>query len=226
MPHRNAAGAATGAVLTQSPRDSGAASLSPWLRTLRALRELPARADGGNVEDVCHAALDALDRADIPFATIYTLHSDDPTVHVAAASGPATTVGLDYALLREVVNTGAPTVLDPLPPGWADAPGSERPVSTAMVLPVYAGDYDVPATVLVAGVAPHRVLDDDFRTYLDLIADQIGTALAGITRARATDRSEAVILQHTILDPTALPHGFAVRYTPAVEPRASGRRLV
>ncbi len=78
------------AVLTQSPA-------APALRASRrdfapcaALRELPARAEGGNVEDVCHAALDALDRADIPFAAIYRLNFDDRTARVALPE-PATT---------------------------------------------------------------------------------------------------------------------------------------
>jgi anti-sigma regulatory factor (Ser/Thr protein kinase) len=205
--------------LTQSPGSRSAAVPSPWLHTLRALRTLPATAADGTLEAVCRAALQVLDRADLPFAAIYTLHSGPATANLAASTAPGRTAGLDYRVLRNVLTTGAPTILDPAPPEWA---AGDLPPSVAVAVPVYAGDDDVPATVLVAAVASDREVDDDFLTYLDLIADQIAAALTGSARSRATGRSDVLTLQRTILDPTPLPHGFAVRYSPAAEPRAVG----
>ena len=207
----------------QSPGNHGSVSISRWMNTLRTLRGQSAGAGSNTVDDVCGAALRALDLADIPVAVIYTLHSDPPLAHMAGSIGlsdPSVMAAWPNSeLLRTVIRTGAPVVLDPedrLPPDWAAA------ASVAMILPVYAGDGDTPPTVLVAAVAPDRDFDDDFRTYLDLIADQIGATLASRARTAATDRSEAVNFQHTILGPTPLPHGFAVRYAPAVEPLSMG----
>jgi anti-sigma regulatory factor (Ser/Thr protein kinase) len=190
------------------------------MQTLRTLRSVAATAERATVEDVCRAALHALDPADIPFAAIYRLNSERPLASVGLPE--PFTVSPDKEVLRKVVNSGAANILDPLPQNWPTAADNNNSPSVAVVLPVHPGDDDNAATVLVAGVAADRDLDDDFRTYLDLIADQIGTALSGRARDRAMDRSEAVTLQHTILGPTALPHGFAVRYAPAVEPRAMG----
>jgi anti-sigma regulatory factor (Ser/Thr protein kinase) len=204
--------------LTQSPGTGlgSPSKMSPWLRTLRTLRQLSPSADS-SFEDVCVTALQALDSTDIAFAVLYTFDPSQ-TVHVAASTADpsATGAGLGDELLRKVVSTGVPIILDPAPREWA---GAE---SAAVILPVTAGDDDVPATVLVVAVAPGRDVDDDFLTYLDLIADQIGALLARRARARATDRAEAVAFQRAILGPTLLPHGFAVRYAPAVEARAMG----
>ena len=55
------------------------------------------------------------------------------------------------------------------------------------------------------------------RALFDLLTGHLSQAL---TTAREYEQTRAVALtlQHAILGPTGLPHGFAVRYTPAVEP--------
>jgi PAS domain S-box-containing protein len=166
------------------------------LRTLRQLGVQTARAateGGASVEAVCGAALKALavNRADTPFAAIYRLNPDDPAAHLVSSMGmtdPSVFSEAVYGstsgvVLRDIVNTGASTVLDAVPPSWGSAmetganPVGDRPPTTALILPVQSGGPDLPATVMVAGVTPYRSLDDDFRGYLDLVAAQINRAI-------------------------------------------------
>jgi PAS domain S-box-containing protein len=182
------------------------------LRTLRKLGErtaLAATEGGANVEAVCHAAVKALaeNRADIPFAAIYTLNPGDPAAHLVSSMGMTdpsvfseavygSTSGL---VLRDIVNTGSSTVLDALPPSWGEAmetganPVGDQPPSTALIRPVQTSGQDLPATVMVAGVTAYRRLDDDFRGYLDLATAQINRAI-GDAQAYQAQRARAEAL--------------------------------
>lgn len=166
------------------------------LRTLRKLGVQTARAaseGGASVGAVCDAALKALadNRADIPFAAIYTLDPGDPVAHLVSSMGmtdpsvfsEAVYGSTSAVVLRDIVSTGASTVLDAVPPSWGEAMETganlvgDQPPTTALILPVQAGGPDLPATVIVAGVTPYRSLDDDFRGYVDLAAAQINRAI-------------------------------------------------
>ncbi len=156
---------------------------------------LAATQRGASAEGVCDAALKALaeNRADIPFAAIYTLNPGDPAAHLVSSMGmtdPSVFSAAVYGstsglVLRDIVNTGASTVLDALPPSWGAAmetganPVGDQPPTTALILPIQAGGADLPATVMVAGVTPYRSLDDDYRGFLDLATAQINRAIGG-----------------------------------------------
>jgi serine phosphatase RsbU (regulator of sigma subunit) len=96
---------------------------------------------------------------------------------------------------------------------------------------VVAGQTE-PVGVLVAGVAPHLRLDEDYLAFLELVAGQVAAVVTDAQayeaeRDRAAERAEAarevaraatevsVTLQRSILGPVELPAGFAVRYEPA-----------
>ena len=84
---------------------------------------------------------------------------------------------------------------------------------------------------MVLGTSPHLQVDDEYRTFLNLVAGQLAAAVADAdavetTRRRAEERAEldrgstifadvALTLQHAVLGPTTLPAGFAVHYEPA-----------
>ena len=70
-------------------------------------------------------------------------------------------------------------------------------------------------------LAAARPVTDRERVLLGLVASHLGTAL---TRARSFTqaRDVALTLQQAILGPTLLPHGFAARYQPAVQPLEVG----
>ena len=154
---------------------------------------LAATGGGASVESVCDAAVQALadNRADIPFVAIYTLNPRDPVAHLVSSMGmtdpsvftPAVYGSTSGLVLRDIVNTGASTVLDAVPSSWGEAmepganPVGDQPPTTALILPVQSSGPDLPATVMVAGVTPYRRLDDDFRGYLDLATAQINRAI-------------------------------------------------
>jgi serine phosphatase RsbU (regulator of sigma subunit)/anti-sigma regulatory factor (Ser/Thr protein kinase) len=238
---------AVGGVFTVATETTQRVLSDRRLRTLRTLGERTAVAaaeQGATLEEVCDAALETLaeDRADIPFAAIYRLDPGDPVAHMVSSMGmsnPSVLAGAVYGstsglVLRDIVNTGASTVLDTLPQAWGQAlePGASpvggQPPVTALILPVQSGGDDLPATAMVAGVTPYRSLDDDFRGFFDLVTAQISRAMADAqtrqvhAREYEQTRAVALTLQHAILGPTQMPHGFAVRYTPAVEPLEVG----
>ena len=88
------------------------------------------------------------------------------------------------------MNTGQALVIDvgnipELPLGPA-----QQIISKAMVLPVTSRGDDRPLGVLIAGVNPTRKLDSEYRTFYELIAGQVATAIANV-RAAEEDRKRA-----------------------------------
>jgi PAS domain S-box-containing protein len=61
-------------------------------------------------------------------------------------------------------------------------------ISEVLVLPVSATGQERPAGVLVAGVSPARKLDREYRTFFDLVAGQVGTAVRSATHAEEERR--------------------------------------
>ncbi|MGI5521242.1 ATP-binding protein [Micromonospora sp. CA-259024] len=163
-------------------------------RRLRLLRDLSVVGDGRTVDvDATGARLiDVIDGhpLDVPFAAIY-LH-DGAVLRRIACTGsdqgharvlPDTVVLADPGPVADAwgladAAEGRPTqvtdVADrlPLPAGpWRD------PVHTALALPLPSGDEDQPLGVLLAGVSPSRGLDEAYRSFNQLLAQQISMAL-------------------------------------------------
>jgi PAS domain S-box-containing protein len=181
-------------------------------RRLLTLRDLgrtvaEARADA----DACAAAAGALaaNPADIPFALIYLLDGDGRQARLAAAtgvtagSGPAPDrIDLDESAgpsgiwpLRRVSETAAAELVADLATRFGSLPGGPWPDSSeaALVLPIAAPGQTRPTGFLVAGLSPRRPLDADYRSFFDLIAGQVGTAIAN-ARAYAEERRRAEAL--------------------------------
>lgn len=85
---------------------------------------------------------------------------------------------------------------------------------------------DQATTVLAAPLGAHAAIAMELpvnsarsedRDLFGLLSSHLGQALV-IVREFEQHRAAAITLQDAILGPTELPHGFAVRYTPAVEP--------
>ena len=74
-------------------------------------------------------------------------------------------------------------------------PGGPWPEAseTAVVLPIAAPGHTKPTGFLVVGFSPRRVVDTDYRSFLDLIAGHIGTAIAN-ARAYQEERRRAEAL--------------------------------
>ncbi len=168
-------------------------------RRLTTLRELSLRtAYDKRVADVLRSVEDVLGQAgaDTPFALLYVADGDRARLVACAglARGDAAApVELPLAAdapwpIGRVASTGAEALITdlgavgPLPGG----PHPE-PVTRALALPIALGADTSQRGVLVAGLSPLLPLDDDYRSYLELLARQLS---AGIASARAYEQEQ------------------------------------
>ncbi|WP_330441037.1 ATP-binding protein [Micromonospora sp. NBC_00821] len=163
-------------------------------RRLRLLRDLSVLGDGRTVDvDATGARLiDVIDGhpLDVPFAAIYL--RDGTALRRVACTGsdqghaqalpdaveltdpgpPAYAWGLADAAEGRATQVTDVTDRLPLPAGpWND------PVRTALALPLPSADEDQPLGVLLAGVSPSRGLDEAYRSFHQLLAQQISVAV-------------------------------------------------
>jgi signal transduction histidine kinase len=172
-------------------------------RRLRALRELAAQAVGPKgVVAVCGAAAGVLAGypLDLPSAAVYRL-DEGGKAHLAGTAGrhlelPAEVPldsGDDGWSLGAAIRAGPLTVVDlphaataePLGPGaW---PGPSQQLALLPVTPPGGG---APCAILLVALSPNRPFDEDYQSFLNLVAGQIG---AGVAEAIAfeTERKRA-----------------------------------
>ncbi|WP_442807520.1 response regulator [Trinickia soli] len=163
-------------------------------RQLALLRELAAGATNARTwQEVSECSMRALrtDARDLPFALLYLAEQDKAQMKLAGSSGieaghelaPAG-ISLDESSLwplREVLSTHKPVIVSglaarvsgPLPKGpWHEAPAQ------AVVLPISTSGDAGRTGALVVGLNPFRLFDDNYRSFLGLLAGQIGAAIA------------------------------------------------
>lgn len=177
-------------------------------RRTRTLRELAAHTseEAKSVEDTCRAAARILsgNQHDLPFVLIYLLDTDAKRARLAGATGlqhdaPAAPAYIDFDgadktggewPLRKVLETRRAVVVTDLGQRFGRLPGGVWPESahTAVVLPVMKSGQERLAGFLVAGASPRRPLDDSYRSFFDLVASYIATAVAN---ARAYEEALA-----------------------------------
>jgi signal transduction histidine kinase/DNA-binding response OmpR family regulator len=159
-------------------------------RQLALLRELAAQtANARTWNKVCEAVGGALgtDAHDLTFAILFMVSEDLSGPELAATcrvdrSHPACADGADAPWpLEEVLKTQGPIEIgdlaarfaEPLPMGaW------QIPAQRAALLPVPAAGDTGRQGVLVVGLNPFRLFDDDYRGFLTLAAGQISAAFA------------------------------------------------
>ncbi|MET8233908.1 ATP-binding protein [Micromonospora sp. NPDC005298] len=166
-------------------------------RRLRLLRDLSVRGDGRtvDVDDTCARLISAVGGhpLDVPFAAIYLRDGavlrrvacvggkpDDATVprrlpdavHLDDPGRIGHAWGLpDAAEGRPTEVSGVAEQLA-LPGGpWDD------PVRAALALPLPSADQQQPLGVLLAGVSPNRGLNEAYRSFYQLLAQQVSIAL-------------------------------------------------
>ncbi len=165
-------------------------------RRLRMLGELAAHAFTARSADVaCQNVAGTLEahENDLPFFLLYLADADGRRARLCASAGVAADSDASPPTLdlvddtadavwpvAHVARTGQPEVRDDLRPltgclsggPWAEA------AHTALAVPI-APSADSPAIgVLVAGISPRRPLDDDYRSFLQLVGAHIASALS------------------------------------------------
>lgn len=179
-------------------------------RRLQTLNQLTSCAtQAKTVPEACQiaTALLANNPRDIPFALIYLFDSEQKQAQQVSSTDLGISPGVSPAVielganhpsdcwgLNQVLTTGEVTVIEgltervgPLPRGvWDEPPHS------ALVLPLTRPGQE-PLGVLIAGISPYRPLDDEYRSFFNLVAGQVTTALYN-TLADQEERQRAEAL--------------------------------
>ncbi len=145
---------------------------------------------------------------DFPFALIYLLGEDGrrarlcETVNLPAGTkaSPETVIigsGDDVWNFGRVIETSQSQIVEDLEERFGRLPAgpwTDDWTKRALVLPLAeAGSRNCPQAFLVAGISPRLAFDDDYRSFLDLVAGQIATAIAN-ARAYEEERKRAEAL--------------------------------
>ncbi|MBI4781291.1 MAG: response regulator [Oscillatoriophycideae cyanobacterium NC_groundwater_1537_Pr4_S-0.65um_50_18] len=160
----------------------------------------------------------AQNTADIPFALLYLI-TPDGTQAKLCKSAPLeidlcscrtdlapvdlATIDLapgarqtDYGSLASLIQSKQAAVLQDLTQHWETVPSGQWPIQPqqALVLPLRGGQESL-VGFLVFGINPYRPLDPDYRTFFDMIAEDVSTALSNAATAEDDRQRTAAIAQ-------------------------------
>jgi signal transduction histidine kinase len=163
-------------------------------RQLALLRDLAAdTTHARSWEEACERSADALrtDARDIPFAMIYMAEPDGSSLKLACVSGierhhraAPDVIQINQPSLwplEEVLRTQSPKLVTNLKEViGSDSPAGpwHEPASQAAVFPILPTGETGRAGVLIVGLNPFRLFDDNYRSFLGLVAGQISAAIA------------------------------------------------
>ncbi len=161
-------------------------------RQLALLSELAASTvDARSWREVCERSIAALTRdpRDITFALLYVIAPGQEAAELSAAMGLAGGTDAAPAWIKPddgglwpvftVTREHQAQIVDLEGLDFTVPAGAwERPSIRAAVLPVAASSDTSRGSVLVVGLNPYRLFDEDYRSFLGLVAGQIGAAIA------------------------------------------------
>jgi signal transduction histidine kinase len=163
-------------------------------RRLKLLRDLAlTTGDVHRVDDACRALADAIaaHALDVPFALVYVRDADGRTLVLRGAFGvpddsgvQPPTIALDDAdadatpWRLAAAARGETIVVDDVERHVTISGGPWRePVRSALVMPLAAAGQGAALGAIVAGVSPNRALDEGYRSFYDLLAQQASVAV-------------------------------------------------
>ena len=179
-------------------------------RRTRALRDLAARTSKAkSVIDALALSAETLAEYtfDLPFVLLYALDPDGDQARLAGATGlhadpVASPARIDWGAadqgvwhLEEVVRSGSAVQVDDIGPWVGPAPVGPypEPPKSALVLPIIPPGATRPAAVFIAGVSPRLPMNEAYRSFYDLLASVVTTAVAN-ARAYEDERRRAEAL--------------------------------
>ncbi len=190
--------------------------------TLRKLATRTARSFSAVQACATAAATLGEHASDVPFCLFYLISEDGTEARLVAQNGFGSSAGnanrevIDLTApvargwpLASVVGAQAITIWQDLPERFAELPTGcwSRSPLVAIGLPLSSPDRPHPYGVMIAGVNPHRELDDGFRAFFELVAAQVVTAFnaAALARVHAeTARNRTWLYSHLMQAPVAL----------------------
>lgn len=181
-------------------------------RRLRTLRELADEvAHASTPEEACLQAARILESnpTDLPFALLYLASEDGREARLVSSCGLAADTLASPSLvslaepvarggwpLAQVAQSGESQLVGDLLAQFGDLPAGgvwDRPPTQSLVLPIVASSGPSPVGMLVVGLDPYRVLDEEYQGFLNLLAGSIGTAIAN-ARAYIEERKRVEAL--------------------------------
>ncbi len=177
-------------------------------RQLALLRELAARtADARTFDEACTLSASCLESNpyDLPFAMIYLVEPDQQQVFLAGTCRIAQnhvavpeTVALDSDCVwpfAEVIKTHQAKLISDLGTSFSSLPCGvwQRSPHQAIAVPIAPSGQTGKAGILIAGLNPFRLFDDNYRGFIDLVAAQIAASIAN-AQAYEEERKRAQAL--------------------------------
>jgi signal transduction histidine kinase len=149
-------------------------------RQIQMLHDLAARASDAKTETEAYMRVAAVlsgNELDLPFALLFTRGEKPDDVRLVASSRWRSDDDAGPWPFAEVLRTGQEVVVDDL----AAALGTRLPPvgswnarpERAIVLPLFRLGQTEPHAFMVAGVSPHRALDDRYRRFFRRTVDQV-----------------------------------------------------
>ncbi|MEH1857639.1 MAG: ATP-binding protein [Nostoc sp.] len=177
-------------------------------RQLALLRELAARtADARTFDEACTLSASCLESNsyDLPFAMIYLVDPDKQEVFLAGTCrieqnhiAVPETVALDADGVwpfAEVIKTHRPKLISDLEVSFSSLPCGvwQRSPHEAIAVPIAPSGQTGKAGILIAGLNPFRLFDDNYQGFIDLVAAQIAASIAN-AQAYEEERKRAEAL--------------------------------
>ncbi|MBN3963332.1 ATP-binding protein [Nostoc sp. NMS8] len=177
-------------------------------RQLALLRELAARtADARTFDEACTVSASCLESNpyDLPFAMIYLVDPDKQEVFLAGTCrieqnhlAVPETVALDADGVwpfAEVIETHRAKLISDLEVSFSSLPCSvwQRSPHQAIAVPITPSGQTGKAGILIAGLNPFRLFDDNYQGFIDLVAAQIAASIAN-AQAYEEERKRAEAL--------------------------------
>lgn len=171
-------------------------------RRLRTLRDLAAETSSNLTQtDTWRGAMSALgaNAYDLPWTLIYAASDDGAMLrlmaHSCAAVEQRAALQREFGVLRRVVETGRPLLLEDVRDLVGDliVPPWPEPVRTAWLVPIRRANAAVPYGILAAGLSPRLPFDAEYRDFLSMAADHVAMAIAN-ARAHEEEQRRVQVL--------------------------------
>ncbi|MDF5710110.1 MAG: ATP-binding protein [Nostoc sp. S4] len=177
-------------------------------RQLKLLRELATRtADARTFDEACKLSASCLETNpyDLPFAMIYLVDPDREQVFLARTCriqpnqiAVPETVALNSDTVwpfAEVIRTHQTRLVDILEADFGSLPSGvwQRSPHQGVAVPIAPSGQSGKAGILIAGLNPFRLFDDNYRGFIELIAAQIAASIAN-AQAYEQERKRAEAL--------------------------------